>query len=415
MVFHKMDTEEVSDRFVVPCFVNGLEAYDGEINLGVEENMISNEYAVKLCLEHEIKRGNKIKELRLNLAVIFSRLFIRFPFDKAITDFEAGTITIYPNIDPFLEYIEEEEEKSMDDWDQLLDFNLDDIPLLGWRRTSIVYIGTSSSSGRHLTKEEAAKEALATELAKMEEVLLLQVHHDFLLWEGCNNEAKSRYNTKLANLLPRHVYSPCVINWDVLNGKGCDEEIDDMLRIKLCEAESNEEIFTFVAWIRAFNIKEPISAELWHEFYSKLMKFDEVCADDELTTRRYQFRLGGCAHNLTLLEFARRLGLYHADELEEDGFDVYFQGGLRSDDHFNSKGVLNIPGDPHNGLYKSWFYPLTPESIDARIFCMMLGLYGDTPRSYIEDGGAYNLPGYAQPQYDQYYQQYPSQPLQYPP
>ncbi|GKB11860.1 putative reverse transcriptase, RNA-dependent DNA polymerase [Tanacetum coccineum] len=53
MVFHQMDIEEVSDRFVAPCFVNGLEAYDGEINLGVEENMISNKYEVKLCLEHE--------------------------------------------------------------------------------------------------------------------------------------------------------------------------------------------------------------------------------------------------------------------------------------------------------------------------------------------------------------------------
>nr|GEY33311.1 hypothetical protein [Tanacetum cinerariifolium] len=54
MVFHTMDTEEVSDRFVAPCFINGLEAYDGEISLGVEENMISNDYAVKLCLEHEV-------------------------------------------------------------------------------------------------------------------------------------------------------------------------------------------------------------------------------------------------------------------------------------------------------------------------------------------------------------------------
>ncbi|GKD67274.1 hypothetical protein Tco_1309382, partial [Tanacetum coccineum] len=53
MVFHQMDTEEVS---MAPSFVNGLEAYDREINLGVEENMISNEYAVKLCLEHEVKR-----------------------------------------------------------------------------------------------------------------------------------------------------------------------------------------------------------------------------------------------------------------------------------------------------------------------------------------------------------------------
>ncbi|GKB32289.1 hypothetical protein Tco_0871690 [Tanacetum coccineum] len=112
----------------------------------------------------------------------------------------------------------------------------------------------------------------------MEEVLLPQVHHVFLLWEGCNRDAKSRYNTKLANLLPRHVYSPCVMNSDIVNGMGCDGEIDDMLRIKLREAESNEVIFTSVV-----------------------------------------------------------LGLYHADELDEDGFNVYFQGGLRSDDHFNAQ------------------------------------------------------------------------------
>nr|GEV94459.1 retrovirus-related Pol polyprotein from transposon TNT 1-94 [Tanacetum cinerariifolium] len=132
----------------------------------------------------------------------------------------------------------------------------------------------------------------------VDEVLLPQVHHDFLLWDGCSREAKSRYNTKLANLLPR---------------------------IKLREEGSDEEIFTSVAWIRAFNINEPIYTELCHEFYSTY-DFDEICADDELQTKMIiQFRIGGRAHNLTLLEFARRLGLYRAEELDEDGFDVYFQ------------------------------------------------------------------------------------------
>ncbi|GKG57445.1 hypothetical protein Tco_0584871, partial [Tanacetum coccineum] len=42
------------------------------------------------------------------------------------------------------------------------------------------------------------------------------------------------------------------MNWDVLNSMGCDGEIDDMLRIRLRKAGSNEEIFTSVAWIRAF-------------------------------------------------------------------------------------------------------------------------------------------------------------------
>nr|GEX85208.1 hypothetical protein [Tanacetum cinerariifolium] len=121
--------------------------------------------------------------------------------------------------------------------------------------------------------------------------------------EGCNRDAKSRYSTRLAQLLPRHIYSPCVVNWDVLNRIRCDGEIDDMLRIRLREARSDEEIFTSLAWIRAFNINEPIYAELCYEFYSTY-EFDEVCADDELQTKKIiKFRLGGHAHSLTLLEF----------------------------------------------------------------------------------------------------------------
>ncbi|GJX96401.1 hypothetical protein Tco_0352199 [Tanacetum coccineum] len=134
----------------------------------------------------------------------------------------------------------------------------------------------------------------------------------------------------------------------------CDGEINDMLRIRLREAGSNEEIFTSVAWIRAFNINEPIYAELCHEFYSTY-EFDKVCADDELQTKKIiKFRLGGRAHSLTLLEFARRLGLYHADKLEEDGFNVYFEGGLCSDEHFNAQEYwLSISREENLGLSRS--------------------------------------------------------------
>ncbi|GJX76683.1 hypothetical protein Tco_0323494 [Tanacetum coccineum] len=61
-----MDTEEVSNRYVAPCFVNRLEAYAGEIKLGMEENMISNEFGVKLCLEHECWRRRKDWDLLLD-------------------------------------------------------------------------------------------------------------------------------------------------------------------------------------------------------------------------------------------------------------------------------------------------------------------------------------------------------------
>nr|GEV05424.1 hypothetical protein [Tanacetum cinerariifolium] len=42
--FYKIKTEEPSDHYVTPCFMNGLHAYDGEINLKNEGNMISNEF-----------------------------------------------------------------------------------------------------------------------------------------------------------------------------------------------------------------------------------------------------------------------------------------------------------------------------------------------------------------------------------
>nr|GEX03688.1 hypothetical protein [Tanacetum cinerariifolium] len=188
----------------------------------------------------------------------------------------------------------------------------------------------------------------------VEELLLPQVHHEFLLWEGCSRKAKSMYNTKLAQLLPRYIYLPCVMNWDLLNQMGCDGEINDMLRIRLHEVGSDEEIFTSVAWIRAFNINEPIYAKLCHEFYSTY-EFDKVCVDDELQSKNIiKFRLGGRAHNLTLLEFARRLGLYQAVELEEEGFHVYFEGGLRNDDNFNAQDYwLSISREDNVGLSRS--------------------------------------------------------------
>nr|GFB52469.1 hypothetical protein [Tanacetum cinerariifolium] len=80
-------------------------------------------------------------------------------------------------------------EKSMDDWDQLLDFNFDDIPQLDGEELSpfickmgkssrnkkraienlnLFYqdIKTSSSTGRHLTQKEAMKEELALRISQ---------------------------------------------------------------------------------------------------------------------------------------------------------------------------------------------------------------------------------------------------------
>nr|GEZ56741.1 hypothetical protein [Tanacetum cinerariifolium]GEZ56747.1 hypothetical protein [Tanacetum cinerariifolium]GEZ56970.1 hypothetical protein [Tanacetum cinerariifolium] len=170
--------------------------------LAFNENLISNEYAVKLCLDYEVKKGNKAvkKELIVTLkgelyfvkciinpkeddvepVVIFGRSFMRLV--NRIVDFGSG--------------------------DQLLDFNFDDIPQYGGEELSpfvckmeksshnkkrsmknlnLFYpdIRTSSSTGRHLTQEEAAKEALALKISQkfalLEEVRLVletMAYHD---------------------------------------------------------------------------------------------------------------------------------------------------------------------------------------------------------------------------------------------
>nr|GEY63743.1 hypothetical protein [Tanacetum cinerariifolium] len=373
-----MEMDEVSERYIAPCFVNSLEAYDGDINLALNENLISNKYAVKLCLDYEPR-------------VIFGRSFIRLV--NGIVDFGSGVITVYREKDPFKDDYEKTE-KSMDDWDQLLDFNFDDIPRLDGEELLLFDIGTSSSTSRHLTQEKAAKEALALRIfqkfALLEEraiamtkksMKLRETSLEHHLWSepaaylNCNDPAKRSLalqavinpfrKISFLGSLPvslQHVnwkpdYKGCYTNKEeakgqwrteirtmggnddetessrskrsrqyetveqvVLNKMGYDGEIDDMLRIKLREAESNKEIFNFMAWIRAFkwirafNINEPIYSELFHEFYIT-NEFDEVCADDELQTKKIiKFRLGGRAHDLTLLEFAHRLGLYHVEE-----------------------------------------------------------------------------------------------------
>nr|GEX76792.1 hypothetical protein [Tanacetum cinerariifolium] len=71
---------------------NGLEAYDGEINLGVEENMISNEFAVRLCLDHEVKCRNKVVKKELIIALRGEICFVKFTINPKEDDVEPGVV-----------------------------------------------------------------------------------------------------------------------------------------------------------------------------------------------------------------------------------------------------------------------------------------------------------------------------------
>nr|GEX84546.1 hypothetical protein [Tanacetum cinerariifolium] len=183
------------------------------------------------------------------------------------------------------------------------------VPYLNYNDSAERSLALQATMGTHDDEAESSRSKRSRQHETVEEVLLPQGHHEFLLWEGCNRDAKSRMSY--------------------------DEEIDDMLRIMLREAGSNEEIFTFVAWIRASNINEPIYAELCHEFYSTY-EFDEVCADDELQTKKIiKFRLGG--HPGIPDGQVTQKPIPNTAAFQTDNLDAYDSD---CDDVSNAKGVL---------------------------------------------------------------------------
>nr|GEU63962.1 hypothetical protein [Tanacetum cinerariifolium] len=114
-------------------YIDTAGTYDGEINLALDENLILNEYAVKLCFDYEVKKGKKVvkkelivalmgelyfvkfifnpKEDDVELGVIFGRSFMRLV--NGIVDFGSGVITIYPEQDLFEEDNEKKEKNGM--------------------------------------------------------------------------------------------------------------------------------------------------------------------------------------------------------------------------------------------------------------------------------------------------------------
>ncbi|GJR77459.1 RNA-directed DNA polymerase, eukaryota, reverse transcriptase zinc-binding domain protein [Tanacetum coccineum] len=144
--FYKMETWESSDRYITPCFVSGLHAYDGDINLENEKIMISNEFAIKVLLDYEVKIVKKGLLVALNgelyffifiinpeqddvePSAVFGQSFLRLT--KGIVDFRNGVITIYPKLESFRDDSDNYNDLG-DDWDAILE-NVDfgDIPQL---------------------------------------------------------------------------------------------------------------------------------------------------------------------------------------------------------------------------------------------------------------------------------------------
>ncbi|GKB42979.1 hypothetical protein Tco_0887921 [Tanacetum coccineum] len=141
--FHRIESEDVCERYIPSCFVEGLDAYDGVTDLEYEKSLISNEFVVKLGLQYEVKKnGEKVVNRKLLVAlkgelyfvkfvinleeddmepcVIFGRLFLKLA--KAVVDFRSGILTIWLDLITF-------NFDSNDDLNALLaSIDVDDLP-----------------------------------------------------------------------------------------------------------------------------------------------------------------------------------------------------------------------------------------------------------------------------------------------
>ncbi|GKD43543.1 reverse transcriptase domain-containing protein [Tanacetum coccineum] len=147
-IYYRMKTEGKSERYIAPCFVNGHDVPDVEINLGNYENLISSNLAAKLFLKLKDKRGDKVVVRKLLViikgevyhvkfivnpnegdstpGIVLGRSFLKT--SRGIVDLGKGVMTIYPDPDPFHDNSDSSDDPG-DEWDDLME-NIDfgDIP-----------------------------------------------------------------------------------------------------------------------------------------------------------------------------------------------------------------------------------------------------------------------------------------------
>ncbi|GJR21505.1 hypothetical protein Tco_0970032 [Tanacetum coccineum] len=101
--FYRMEIDEISEGYIAQCSVNGLAAFDGEINLAFDENLISNKFAVKPCLDYEFIINPK--EDDFVLGVILGRSFLRL--SHGIANFERPLIETMAYNDKYKKILDE--------------------------------------------------------------------------------------------------------------------------------------------------------------------------------------------------------------------------------------------------------------------------------------------------------------------
>nr|GEV94009.1 hypothetical protein [Tanacetum cinerariifolium] len=188
------------------------------------------------------------------------------------------------------------------------------------------------------------------------------------------------------------------VNSDVLNRMGVDREIDDMLRIRLHEAGSNEEIFTSVAWIKAFNINEPI-----YDYWLSISREEQLGLSRSHTSTIRNLLLWVINKMITYGWCQRTTG-YDKIQMNDlwllSMFDAKHQNGY-ADVAWDLYDMMEIRQEAieHMEYRQSYHWDRY-----HGVFEHMAGVYSVLLQR------AYNPLGYSEPQYDQYYQQYQPHP-----
>lgn len=159
-----------------------------------------------------------------------------------------------------------------------------------------------------------------------------------------------KHKSNLKNLLEKNFDRSISIHWPSMEALGFAGQLKSYFVHSLPDGGTTPE-----AWLRLFEIREPVYKELCYEFFST---FDFEPAEDydkEMIT----FRLGGIAQSMTLCSFATTLGLYTPDEVSSEDFTYAM---IEARETFSRDAFWREVGEgtynPHNTRATSFIDPV---------------------------------------------------------
>ncbi|GJR37475.1 hypothetical protein Tco_1213159 [Tanacetum coccineum] len=276
--------------------------------------MISNEFVIKLLLDYEEKDGEKIVMKELSVALKGEMYFVKFIINPNEDDVEPGIIL-----------------GRSDDWDAILEgVDFGDIPQLDGinvppyicnmgkssrnkKKPCGNYKMTYSDEGPSLTYEKTIN-SRRNDSVMMDK---LKLDGEVEIDEGKATEEVIRTDTgSNINVIPYRIYAKLgreevkPVNKNITMLDHFKAEPMGILKDTSCTNE-----FEVGSSSRPKRTRQHETVE-----EAMLPRFDEIVTDEELMLKKViKFRLGGRGHRLTILEFARRLGLYSNDEIQDEG------------------------------------------------------------------------------------------------